>query len=77
MKLNPGQWILCHALKCKALNGTDCKEEKCLYGTEREKFKAVNAQRRAHFDAVQEKQNGPRIAARKVEAAQKAKKGGH
>ncbi|MCJ7669580.1 MAG: hypothetical protein MUO61_03565 [Dehalococcoidia bacterium] len=72
MNLNPGQWMLCHALKCKSLKVMECTEEKCSYRTEREKFKAVNARRREHFEAVQEKQNGPRLV---IEAAKKAEGG--
>ena len=75
MNLNPGQWIMCHALKCESLNGMECIGE-CPYGTEREKFKAVKVQRKAHFDAVQERQNGPRIAAEVVKKIELAKKGG-
>ena len=72
MNLNPGQWTLCHALKCKELKGMECTGE-CPYKSEREKFKAFNAQRKAHFEAVQEKQNTPRLA--KEAAARESLKG--
>jgi len=61
MNLNPGQWTLCHALKCKSLKGTECTN-KCEYKSEREKYKAFRTQRKSFFNTVQEKQNAPRIA---------------
>jgi len=74
MNLNPGQWILCHSVRCKSLKGMDCTEEQCLYPTERDKMKALKAQRRAHFDAIQEKQNTPRAALAASKAAEIAAK---
>jgi len=74
--LNPGQWTVCHALKCKDLRGMECAGE-CQYKSEREKLKAVNAMRRQAFVNTQEKQNAPRIAQEKANfEAMKAKKGG-
>ena len=58
MNLNPGQWFLCHALKCKSLKGMECTEEKCSYGTEREKYKAFNTQRRKPFGADAKAEGG-------------------
>jgi len=76
MDLNPGQWTLCHNLKCKSLKGMLCTGE-CPYKSEGEKYKAFRAQRRNFFDAVQEEQNAPRLAMEKAKADElKAKKGG-
>ena len=58
MELNPGQWTVCHALKCGNLKGTECAGE-CQYKSEREKLRAVQRAKVAHFLGVQEKQAAP------------------
>lgn len=52
MNLNPGQWFICNALKCESLKKMECGEEKCPYGTCKEKRQLIRARTKERFDAA-------------------------